>query len=56
MEDKSLKSLSDAKEKKSYVKPLLSVHGNLDKLTQMMSMGPDDGCYGGSEGGCSCAS
>ena len=47
MEDESLKSLPDAKEKKPYVKPLLLVHGNLGKITQMEATGPDDTCCGG---------
>ena len=55
MEDKSLESLSDAKEKKPYVKPLLLVHGNLDKITQSCSGEPDDGSCMGFDA-CACVS
>ena len=56
-DETTLKNFQIAKEKKSYVKPLLLVHGDLDTITQCLCMGPSDGCCGTEgSGAAACAS
>ncbi len=46
LEDYNVKNDTGEKKRKPYVKPALTIHGDLDVITQNLAINPCDGCCG----------